>query len=459
MDFYPKWDKIFTIMLTYQEALNFIYSFVDQEKALIAGPSRFDLQRMVALLDLLGNPHRRYQAIHIAGTKGKGSTAAMIESILRAGGYKTGLFTSPHLHTYRERIRVAGRPMREEEMMGQVERLIPVAKKVPELTTFEVTTALAFSHFVDQKVDWAILEVGLGGRLDATNIIDPAVTVLTFIGYDHTEVLGHRLAEIAREKAGIIKRGRPVISAPQRPTALRAIKKACQERGAPLTLVGEEWSWERQGFDLEGQGLSLRRDSKDLYPHLWIPFLGLHQLTNAATAVATIEKLKEGGLSLLRGSVEEGLRRASWPGRLEVLGRKPLLVMDGAHNVDSARALAQALSEYFSYKSLIFVLGFSLDKDIRGMLRQLLPLAQEVMVTKSQHPRAVEPERLRALVAAQGRKALASESVEEALWRALGLASEEDLVCVTGSLFVVAEARAAWLESQEIEFEKDPAPL
>ncbi|MGB5933705.1 MAG: Mur ligase family protein, partial [Anaerolineae bacterium] len=213
-------------MLTYQEALDYIYSFIDYERTSLEGPHRFDLSRITALLELLGQPHRRYKAVHIAGTKGKGSTAAMIESILRAAGYKTGLFTSPHLHTYRERIQTGGQLITEKRLVAHVERLIPLAERFSGLTTFEITTALAFSYFAHEKVEWAILETGLGGRLDTTNVADPAVVVITLIGYDHVDVLGHRLSQIAFEKAGIIKEGRPVVSMPQRPTALRVIKRA-----------------------------------------------------------------------------------------------------------------------------------------------------------------------------------------------------------------------------------------
>ena len=452
-------------MLTYQEALDYIYSFIDYERTSLEGPRRFDLSRITALLELLGQPHRRYKAVHIAGTKGKGSTVAMIESILRAAGYKTGLFTSPHLHTYRERMRTGGQLITEKQLAAHVERLIPLAERLSGLTTFEITTALAFSYFAQEKIEWAILETGLGGRLDTTNVVDPAVAVITHIGYDHVDVLGHTLSQIAFEKAGIIKEGRPVVSMPQRPTALRVIKRACRERKAPLTLVGRDWTWERKGFDLKGQKLdahchqkpnagssSLCRD----YANLSIPFLGAHQLVNTTTVVATVAELARQGVSLSPKKVVEGLKTTSWPGRLEVLNREPLLVVDGAHNVDSAQALAKALPEYFDYQRLILVLGFSADKDIDGIFRELLPLAYQVIVTQSRHPRAADLDLLKEKVRARGGEAIPCRSTEEALWQAMGLARGRDLVCITGSLYVVAEARAAWLESQGIDFERDP---
>jgi dihydrofolate synthase/folylpolyglutamate synthase len=452
-------------MLTYQGALDYIYSFVDYERTTLEGPRRFDLSRITALLELLGQPHRRYKTVHIAGTKGKGSTAAMIESILRAAGYRTGLFTSPHLHTYRERIQAEGQLMTEKQLVAQVERLMPLAERFSGLTTFEITTALAFSYFAQEKIEWAILETGLGGRLDTTNVVDPAVVVITLIGYDHMDVLGHRLSQIAFEKAGIIKEGKPVVSMPQRPTAIRVIKRACRERKAPLTLVDRDWTWERKGFDLKGQKLdvhchkkpdagssSLCRD----YSNLSIPFLGAHQLVNTATVVATAAELARQGVSLSPENVVEGLKTTSWPGRLEVLNKEPLLVVDGAHNVDSAQALAKALREYLPYEHLILVSGFSADKDIDGIFRELLPLAHQVIITQSRHPRAADLDLLKERVRARGWEAIPCRSTEEALWQAMGLARERDLVCVAGSLFVVAEARAAWLGSQGADFERDP---
>jgi len=451
-------------VFTYQEALDYIYSFADVEKVLAGHPVKFELSRTEALLELLDNPHRRYKAVHIAGTKGKGSTTAMTESILRSAGYKTGLFTSPHLHSYRERIRVDGQLIGEDELITLLERLIPYIERVPQLTTFEITTALAFLHFAEKGVEWALLETGLGGRLDTTNVVDPAVVVITLIGYDHTQFLGHRLEEIAQEKAGIIKEGKPVVCAPQRPTALKVLKGVCRERNAPLTLVGRDWTWERDGFDLRGQRVTIRcwkrppspnnALCKD-YVNLFIPLLGEHQLVNATTAVATVAELARQGVIIPPKCVAQGLKQVPWPGRMEVLNQRPLLVLDGAHNVDSARALTKALLEYFDYQRLILILGFSADKDIRAILRHLLPLAHQVIITRSKHPRAASFELMEEEISAMGCKPLSSPSVEEALWQALRSAQEGDLICVTGSLFVMAEARATWLESQGISFERD----
>lgn len=454
-------------MLTYQEALDYIYSFIDYERTSLEGPHRFDLSRITALLELLGQPHRRYKAVHIAGTKGKGSTAAMLESILRAAGYKTGLFTSPHLHTYRERIQTGGQLIAEEKLIAQVERLIPLAKRFSGLTTFEITTALAFSHFAQEKVEWAILETGLGGRLDATNVVDPAVVVITLIGYDHVDMLGHRLGQIAFEKAGIIKEEKPVISMPQRPTALRVIKRVCRERKAPLTLIGRDWACEGNEFNLKEQKLdvhcykkpqsgssSLCRD----YVNLSIPFLGAHQLVNATTVVATVAELARQGVSLSPQNIREGLENAFWPGRLEVLNQGPLLVVDGAHNLESAEALAQALRDYLDFQRATIVFGALHGHDFKAVLRPLLPLADRVLVTQSLHPRAIDAQILAQQVISLGHRCQIEPQVDKALWKALKEAEKADLVCATGSLSVAAEARAAWLESRGIRFERDPPP-
>ncbi|HAL61589.1 MAG TPA: bifunctional folylpolyglutamate synthase/dihydrofolate synthase [Chloroflexi bacterium] len=454
-------------MLTYQEALDYIYSFVDYERSSLEGPRRFDLSRITALLKLLGQPHRRYKAVHIAGTKGKGSTAAMIESILRAAGYKTGLFTSPHLHTYRERIQTGGQLITEKRLVAHVERLMPLAERFSGLTTFEITTALAFSHFAQEKVEWAILETGLGGRLDTTNVVDPAVVVITLIGYDHVDVLGHRLSQIAFEKAGIIKEGRPVVSMPQRPTALRVIKRVCRERRAPLTLAGRDWTWKRKGFDLKGQKLDVHCHKKPNggssslcrdYANLSIPFLGAHQLVNTTTVVATMAELARQGVSLSPQNVVAGLETTFWPGRVEVLNEEPLLVVDGAHNLESTEALAQALKEYFDFQRLILIFGALHGHDFEAMLRQLLPLADQVFVTQSLHPRAIDANILAQQVNALGHRCQMEPQVDKALWKALRQAEKADLVCAAGSLSIAAEARAAWLESQGISFERDPPP-
>ncbi len=450
----------------YQRALDYIYSFVDQEKMAPDQyvPRRFDLENMKSLLSMIGNPHRRLRAVHVAGTKGKGSTCAMTSSVLQAAGYRVGLFTQPHLHTFRERIRINDRLASEEDLIATLEQLKPFVGQISDPSTFEIMTALAFQYFAEQEVDLAVVETGLGGRLDTTNVIEPLVAVITSISYDHTYILGDTIEEIASEKAGIIKEGRPVVCSPQRPAAEQVVAKVCQERKASLVLVGRDWLWRKGEANMEGQSFSVRSD----IPHpkglmtdrrsreLWIPLLGRYQLVNATTTIATIDQLCRQEIDVSLEHVVEGLRRARWPGRLEVLGREPLLVVDGAHNLDSVQRLMRALREYLSFDRLILVVGFSADKDITGMMRELASQAQEVIVTQATHPRAADPEAIVRQTPASDTPLSILSDVPSALWRALELADKEDLVCVTGSLFVVAEVRAAWLDARGEEFERDP---
>ena len=478
--------------LTYKEALDYIYSFTDYEKksAYRYAPEHFDLGRVERLTALLDNPQHCFKAIHIAGTKGKGSTAAMIASILRAAGYKTGLYTSPHLHTFRERIQLDGQLISEEAVADLTERLQPLVSQVEDLTTFEIMTALAFLYFAEEGADLAVLEVGMGGRLDATNIVTPLVAVITSLSYDHTPYLGSTLPLIAREKAGIIKDNAVVVSAPQLPEAMAVIEETCRERGALLFRVGEQWTWQGEETNLEGQSFTVHlnsparhvlrgaqqasevgRDSSlpiihplyDLFSRetrrhrYWIPLLGEHQVANATTAVAVAELLPGLSVNISEEAIAQGLRQVRWPGRLEVLSHAPFLVVDGAHNADSAQKLAVALREYLQYERLILVFGASLEKDVDGMLRELLPLAHRIIVTQAQHPRATEIRPLREALLAQGCEPLFSNNVAEALDCALRLAQERDLICATGSLFVVAEVREAWARRQGVELiERDP---
>ena len=455
-------------MFSYQQALNYIYSFVDQEKLQPDKyePKRFDLTNMHTLLAMLGDPHRRLRAIHIAGTKGKGSTCAMMASVLQAAGYRVGLFTQPHLHTFRERIQINGQLISEEEMVALLEALKPSIEQLPDPSTFEIMTAMAFQYFAQREVDLAVTETGLGGRLDTTNVIEPLVAVITSISYDHTYILGDTLEEIAGEKAGIIKEGRPVVCAPQGPEALKVIAGTCQERNAPLTLLGEDWLWERTESNLDGQGLRVichTPDGGGLMPQdgveeFWIPFLGPYQLVNATTAIATMDQLCRQGVNLSPKQVRDGLRAARWPGRLEILARNPLLVMDGAHNVDSIQRMLTTLEEDFPYQRLKVVVGFSADKDVQGMLAELTSRVDELILTKSTHPRSADPNELVKKAGHSRAQVSVVRDVPSAMWQALAGAHPEDLICVTGSLFVVAEARAAWLGAQGVDFDRDPPP-
>jgi len=431
--------------MDYQAALDYIYSFIDYETMhLPRSAVNYDLRRVEELLFRLGNPHLAAKSVHIAGTKGKGSVAAMVTAVLIASGYTTGLYTSPHLNDLRERIRVNGELITEGELIALVERLKPEVEIVNQeatygvLTTFELLTALGFAHFKLKGVDFQVVEVGLGGRLDATNVIQPEVGIITSISLDHTDVLGNSLAEIAREKAGIIKPGSMVVTSPQLDEVAQVIEKACLNCDAGLVRVGRDVVWQSLGFDAERQLLQVKGKLGSY--KLSIPLLGRYQLENAATAVAALEVLAGKGFNISRDNIINGLAEVSWPGRFQILSHRPLLVVDGAHNPDSARKLKQSLVQYFAFDRAILVIGVSSDKDVAGIISELVPLFDKVIVTRSRHPRAMSLEQLIAVFRRCGIEVQAVEAVSEALSLALSMAGARDLVCVAGSLFAVGEA-------------------
>ncbi len=445
-------------MLTYQDALDYIYGFTDYEKKIsyLYSPEHFDLARVEKLLASLDDPHRRFKSIHIAGTKGKGSVAAMSESVLRAAGYRTGLYTSPHLHTFRERIQVNGQLIPEEAVASLTERLQPLVSQIEGITTFEIMTALGFLFFAEQGVELAVLEVGMGGRLDATNVVDPLVAVITSISYDHTRVLGETLPLIAREKAGIIKDKALVVSAPQAPPAMAVIEEVCRERDAELMVVGRDWTWEAGEANLDGQWFGVTStEGRVPRDEFWIPLLGRHQVDNATVVVAAVDKLRQRGVNIPQASIAEGLRRVRWPGRLEILGREPWLVVDGAHNGDSANKLVAAIKALFPYRKLILVFGALAGHSASDMLRALLPAADEVILTQAHRIRAVATSDLlreaEAVSTSKTKAAVVAETVAESLERALALAGPDDLICATGSFSIVTEVREAWAERQGAE--------
>lgn len=440
-------------MMDYEAALRAIFKRTDFERQNQPPYSErvYRLGRMEELLAQFGNPHRAYASVHVAGTKGKGSVTAMIEAILRAAGYRTGMYTSPHLHTFRERIQVDGQLISEEDVVRIVERMAPVLDARPEVTVFEVITALAMCYYAERGVQVGVFEVGLGGRLDATNVLLPLVSVITSISLDHIKVLGDTLGAIAREKAGIIKPAVPVVTSPQTTEAMEVGRRTAAERGAPLVEVGRDWRWRARGADAAGQRLDIfRPGSEDApeYADLHVPLLGMHQLENACAAVAAVEVLQERGLTIPRDAVQRGLGGVQWPGRLEVLGRRPWVVADGAHNVYSIERLLEAVGALIEYRRLILVVGIGATHSPRDLLAALLPAAGMVFVTRSRHVRATPPEELAALALELGRETVVTHSVAEALPAALSAAAADDLVLTTGSLFVVAEARETWAALQ-----------
>jgi dihydrofolate synthase/folylpolyglutamate synthase len=431
--------------MDYQQALDYINSYTDYEKiGMPHDPAFYDLRRVDELLSLLGEPHKKAGSVHITGTNGKGSVAIMIAYALTAAGYPTGLYTSPHLHSWRERIRIDGELISEAELAKLVADLKPYVEEVNQratygqLTTFEFLTCMAFAYFGQKGVKFQVLEVGMGGKFDATSVITPLVAILTTIGLDHTDVLGDTVAEIAAEKCGIIKPGSTVVISPQPPGAAEVIKKTCAERGAKLITVGKDIKWRGLSSDLDGQRLRVegRRGSYELF----LPVLGEHQQQNAATAVAALEVLAEKGFDIPAETIAKGLAKVEWPGRFQVLRRNPPLVVDGAHNIDAARSLKKALKQYFDFEKAILVMGASGDKNIKGVIAELAPLFDRVIVTRSRHPRAMAPAPLAAEFARHGLKARIADDVPAALSQALSLAGKKDLVCLAGSLFIVGEA-------------------
>jgi len=429
----------------YQQALDYLYSFIDYETMHVPrDAANYDLRRVEELLLRLGNPHLAAKSVHIAGTNGKGSIAAMVTAALTASGYTTGLYTSPHLNELRERFRVNGELITQGELIALVEKLKPEVEVVNqkatygELTTFELLTALGFVHFKLKGVDFQVLEVGLGGRLDATNVIQPEVCIITSISFDHMDVLGSSLTELASEKVGIIKLGSMVVTSPQPDEVAQVIEKTCLNCEVGLVRVGSDVVWQSLGFDSKRQLLQVKGKLGSY--KLSIPLLGYYQLENAATAVAALEVLAGRGFNISRDSIINGLAQVSWPGRFQILSHHPLLVVDGAHNPDSARKLKQSLVQYFDFHRAILVIGVSWDKDVAGIISEIVPLFEKVIVTRSRHPRAMALEQLIAVFRRQGVEVQAVEVVSEALSLALSMAGTRDLVCVTGSLFVVAEA-------------------
>jgi len=426
----------------YNQALDYLYSFVDYslKKSSELAKANFNLERMRALTAALGTPERKYAVIHIAGTKGKGSTSALAASALQAAGYRTGLYTSPHLQDYVERIQVNGMPIPHAALAELVEELKPAVARIPYLTTFEITTALGFLYFARQKVDAAVIEVGLGGRLDATNVVSPQVAVITSLSYDHMAVLGNTLSAIAVEKAGIIKEGRPVVSSPQKDEALAVLERVARERGAAMTLVGRDVLFIGGEHSLDGQVLTI--DSKGLPPlELTIPLLGAHQMVNAATACTA---LRNSGLDISDEAIRTGFAKVFWPCRFEIVRREPPVVLDSAHNVDSADHLRQTLDDYFPGHPVILVFGSSEDKDIAGMLNALKPRLDHLIVTQAVHPRALTPDQLATIAGQVGLTCEVVVPVEAALVRALELAAHGEIVLSAGNMFVTAEVRTAW---------------
>ncbi len=448
----------------YEESLDFLYSFIDYslKRNFRNAAEKFNLDRMRKFMQLLGNPQNDYKIIHVAGTKGKGSVSALCANVLVAQGYQTGLYTSPHMVNFAERIQINGINISKEELVAIVEKLKPVTDEVSKITTFELTTALALVHFSLRKVDFAVVEVGLGGRLDATNIVMPNVSVITSISYDHTSILGNTLSEIANEKGGIIKPGVPVVIAPQKKEARLKLREIAHERNAPIIQVGRDYLYAAESHSLDGQTLLIwtpneqplvdefiESAGRDVWSptRLRIPLVGYHQVENAATAYAALKTIEKSGVEIKQESYQKGFATVKWPGRMEILHNHPTLVIDSAHNRYSALKLRQAMDDYFPGLPILLVFGASEDKDIEGMFEELLPRVWRVIATQSTHPRSIDAKTLVDMAHHFGRPAQAIVPMEDALSTALDEAGQEAVVLVTGSIFVAAAAREIYLKT------------
>jgi dihydrofolate synthase/folylpolyglutamate synthase len=439
--------------LDYQQAIGHLLAYADFERS-----GRFadrpDVAPVLALLSRLGDPHLGRPTVHITGSKGKGSVAAMVESVLRQAGLRTGLYTSPHLDSYCERVRIDGQPIAEEEFARHAAQALAAAQAVlpslpgRQLVTFDLLTAMGFLAFRQHRVQVQVVEVGLGGRVDSTNVF-PAkeASVITPISLEHTDVLGDTPAAIAAEKAAIVRPPGPLVLAPQAfPEAKEVCLEAARRAGVAVVDVAACYRWQvlerdtdGQRFRLEWQGGSLEAD---------LPLLGAHQVENAATAVAVAHALARQGLPLRDEAIARGLAAVRWPGRLEVLCRQPLVVADGAHNRHSARRLREALVQHFAAAGAVLVVGTLADKDIGGMAQELAPIARAVIATPFDHPRAMPAGRVAGAFAEAGCRALLARDIEDALGQALALSGGGALICLTGSLAFVAAGRRLLLANR-----------
>jgi len=400
------------------------------------------LENITRLLDGLGNPQKRFASIHVAGTKGKGSTASFVYHILEDAGFTAALYTSPHLNDFRERIRVNGSLVSKEAIISATQKVRQVCD--PELTTFfEFTTAVAFECIAQAAPDIAVVEVGLGGRLDATNTVDPLVTVITDIAREHEDYLGQGIESVAREKAGIIKRGAPLVTGATRKGARKVISEVAQEHGAPMRLFGRDFIGKRTG-----PSLFTYRSERRTLEDLRISMVGAHQIKNAALACAVAEELQSLGYAISEAAIRSGLARTTFPGRFELLRRRPDVVIDGAHSPESMRLLKSTLRQTYPGVRPLVVLGMLQEKNYREMVRIIAPIAKEVVCVAPQGDRALDPEKLAELVREMGVPVSVAQSIEEGFHKALGKAGRNDLVLATGSLYMIGPIRRAcgWVD-------------
>jgi dihydrofolate synthase/folylpolyglutamate synthase len=427
--------------LNYDEALEWLFNVRR------FGPER-TLEPTRHILELIGNPQESYGTIHVGGTNGKGSTSAMIASILQAAGYKVGLYTSPHLEDFRERIKVDGEMIPVEDvtrLLNEIEilfnRMLSYPERMP-LRFFDIVTAVCFKYFQEQDVDYGVIEVGLGGRLDATNILSPLVSVITNIGFEHVNILGPTLEDIAYEKGGIIKPNSVLVTAEERDNVFNVFKEKADSIGTKVIRVTKTTNSEKKSVSSDGQVFNLVTENSR-YDSLVVPLFGAHQITNAATAVSAVEELQKKGIPILVEAVRKGLRDVYWPARLEIVNRKPLVVLDCAKDAEATEAVRKTIQSDFTYDRMIAVVSMSSDKNIEGMIENIAQVADHFIITKhSVTARAAEPDVLINEIQKSGKTFQVRIESDSAFETALNQAGNEDMVLVIGSVYLAGDARA-----------------
>lgn len=443
--------KLKAAFRTYDSAMSYIFKNTDYEKQrkLRYNVTTFDLCRMGDLLKSLGNPHNKIKTVHIAGTKGKGSTATMLAKMVEANEYKVGLYTSPHVTSLHERIAINSEMITKKEMLSLINRIYATIEKLKKKddspTFFEIITAIAFMHFADQEVDIAVIETGLGGRLDSTNVISPTVIGITSISIDHQNLLGDTIDSIAKEKAGIIKEGIPVLTVPQDPNAMKVLRKHALSLNAPFSVTGKDIDFSSRFESSREFGPHTRiclTTPSSRFEHLRVPLPGAHQAMNCGLALAILDKLKENGYEINDEKAIAGLQGVSLKGRMEIISDDPHIIIDAAHNAASIKALIQAIGQHVPYDSMIIIFGCNSDKDVRGMLTQLQYGADKVIFTRSNSPKAVFPQDLADMYTEIcGKMYQTAMTLREAAKIAKSAVSREDLICVTGSFYLVGQAK------------------
>src|SRR5258705_6032461 len=432
----------------YTKAIRFLNTLTDHERLRIVRytSANFDLNRMRNLLRKIGNPHEDYKAVHVAGTKGKGSTCTMVASMLQSCGHKVGLYTSPHLCDIRERICGNGDMISHADFAGLIPMVAPHANRMnPSPSFFDVITAIAFKYFSGQGVDIAVIEAGLGGRLDSTNVIKPEVTAITSISKDHMQQLGYTLAKIAEEKAGIFKHGIPAVTVTQDPEVEGVLKRIAEKVGAPFDVTGKsiEFSYRFESSRMLGPHNRIcLTTANSRFEHLAVPLIGEHQAINCGLALSIMDRLKARGVAINDSKAMEGLAKTVIPGRMEMLSTTPRVIADGAHNAASIDAMMRAIGQHVPYDSMVVIFGCCADKDVPGMLERITSGADKVIFTKVDNVRTADPNELAArYVELYGKMAQVAPSLEAALAIANRAVTKEDLICITGSFYLVGEAK------------------